>query len=59
MDCYEIPNTFTPDWSLDKQIAEGVNDWRCDGPGGRIAFGHTEAEARLNYEAQFAGRERE
>lgn len=53
MDCYEIPNTFTRDMPLDTQIAERINDWRCDGPDGRVSFGHTEAEARANMEAQF------
>lgn len=51
VECYEIPNTFTNDWSLDKQIEEGVNDWCCEDSEGRKAFGRTEAEARANYAA--------
>ena len=51
IDCYEIPNTFTRDFSLDKQIALGICDWQAD-CGKFTAFGHSEAEARTNLAAQ-------
>lgn len=48
---YEIPNTFTPDFPLDKQIALGINDWCAEDEKGRVAFGHTKAEAEANFKA--------
>lgn len=48
IECYEIPNTFTREFSLDKQIELGINDWQAEDERGRVAFGRTEAEARAN-----------
>lgn len=45
VEVYEIPNTFTRDYTLDKQIELGINDWRAE-CGQHIVFGHTEREAR-------------
>ena len=53
-ECYEIPNTFTPDLPLDEQIALGICDWRAEGSSGRVAFGHSEQECRANFTAQYA-----
>ena len=47
VDVYEIPNTFTPDYSLDKQIELGICDWIAE-KGKYVAFGHTKAEALKN-----------
>ena len=49
LDIYAIPNTFTPDFSLDKQIQLGISDWVAEGAGGHCAFGHTREEAIANY----------
>ena len=54
IECYEIPNTFTHDIPLDNQIALGINDWRAEDSNGRVAFGHSEQEARANFTAQYA-----
>ena len=49
IECYEIPNTFTRDLPLDTQIALGICDWQAEEvETGRVAFGHTEAEALNN-----------
>jgi hypothetical protein len=45
IECYEIPNTFTPEMPLDEQIEQGCNDWRCDLPNGIVFFGRTKEEA--------------
>ena len=45
---YEIPNTFTHDFSLEKQIELGICDWRMDCANGHTYFGHTRAEAVEN-----------
>jgi len=55
VEIYEIPNTFTPDLSLDRQIDLGINDWRAE-CGRMVAFGHTESEARENITAMIEGR---
>ena len=47
VECYEIPNTFTRDYPLDKQIDLGINDWRAEF-GAHVAFGHSRAEALGN-----------
>ena len=47
-DVYEIPNTFTPDLSLDEQIKLGISDWQLDCPNGHVYFGHTRWEALEN-----------
>ena len=44
-----IPNTFTRDFPLSKQIALGIADWQVEDERGRVAFGHSEKEARENY----------
>ena len=49
IECYEIPNTFTRDFSLDKQIALCICDWQAeDLDSGKVAFGHTKEEALKN-----------
>jgi len=49
IECYEIPNTFTRDFSLDQQIALGICDWQAeDRNSGKVAFGHTKKEALEN-----------
>jgi hypothetical protein len=45
---YEIPNTFTNDFPLDKQIQLGINDWIAEMLNGRVGFGHTKDEAITN-----------
>lgn len=45
---YEIANTCTNDFSLDKQIELGINDWIAEMPNGRVAFGSTKDEAINN-----------
>ena len=47
VECFEIPNTFTRDFSLDKQIALGICDWQAQ-IGEKVAFGHTKEEALKN-----------
>ena len=48
---YEISNTFTKDFSLDKQISLGINDWQLDcTQSGHTYFGHTKIEAMENAE---------
>ena len=49
---YEIPNTFTPDFSLDKQIELGINDWCAEDDKGHVSFGHTKEEAIANFSAK-------
>ena len=48
---YEIPNTFTRDFPLDKQIALGISDWRANCSDGSVHFGHTLAECLENLNA--------
>jgi hypothetical protein len=56
IDCYEIPNTFTPEMPLDEQIAQGCNDWRADLPNGVSFLGRTQEEAlRLGKPLQHSG----
>lgn len=40
-----ISNTFTRDFSIDKQVALGIADWEACDDDGRVAFGHSEQEA--------------
>ena len=54
LDIYAIPNTFTPDFSLDKQIQLGISDWVVEGAGGHCSFGHTREEAIANYNLTFS-----
>lgn len=45
-----ISNTFTRDFSIDKQVALGIADWECrDDDCDRVAFGHSEQEAIANF----------
>jgi len=46
-----ISNTFTRDLCIDQQVALGISDWQAEDDSGRVAFGHTEAEARENFAA--------
>lgn len=46
-----IRNTFTPDFSLSKQQELGICDWQASDDHGRVAFGHSEQEARANFAA--------
>lgn len=48
IDVFEIPNTFTPDLSLDVQIELGICDWQAEDEHGHVAFGHTREEAIFN-----------
>ena len=50
IECFEIPNTFTRDLSLDKQIALRICDWQAQ-IGEKVAFGHTKKEALENLNA--------
>jgi len=47
IDVYEIPNTFTPDFSLDKQIELKICDWQADFRGCAF-FGRSKEEAVEN-----------
>ena len=47
IECFEIPNTYTRDYPLDKQIDLGINDWRAE-CGKKVAFGHNRQEALTN-----------
>lgn len=51
-----ISNTYTRDFSIDKQVALGIADWQAEDDAGRVAFGHSEEEARANYELTVARR---
>lgn len=53
---FEIPNTFTPDFPLSKQIELGINDWQVEDSKGRVAFGHSKKEAVANYKETVANR---
>jgi len=46
-----ISNTFTRDLCIDQQVALGISDWQAEDDSGRVAFGHTEEEARENFAA--------
>jgi hypothetical protein len=46
-----ISNTFTRDFSIDKQVALGIADWKAEDDNGYVAFGHSEQEARDNFAA--------
>lgn len=43
-----ISNTFTRDFPVFKQVALGIADWEAQDDSGRVAFGHSEAEAVTN-----------
>ena len=44
-----ISNTALLDVPLSEQEAMGVCDWQTESDDGRVAFGHTEAEAKENH----------
>lgn len=46
-----IGNTFTRYYSIDEQVALGISDWQAEDDSGRVAFGHSEEEARENFAA--------
>ena len=54
LDIYAIKNTFTPDFSLVKQVQLGISDWIAEGAGGHCAYGRTREEARNNYNLTFS-----
>jgi hypothetical protein len=49
IETYKILNTFTPDYSLDKQIELGINDWVAVTVDDQLlAYGHSKHEAVSN-----------
>jgi len=48
-----ISNTYTKDFSIEKQVALGIADWEACDDDGRMAYGHSEQEAVENLMKDF------